>query len=106
MNLTTTFAKLHDARACKEGYAKLARHLGGVDKYGKETPIPLGVILDSNGLDDTIWCLRCTNEPSAAESAWAARAAWAAAESAARSAAESAFTKTLQQMLDTWEVEQ
>jgi hypothetical protein len=57
MTLTTTFALLREHNACKEGYGKLAKHLGGVTKYGRDMPIPLAVILESNGLDDTIWSL-------------------------------------------------
>jgi hypothetical protein len=62
--LNTTFAKLKEARACIEGYKKLAESLSGVRKYGKDTPIPLDKIIESNGLADTIWTLRCTIEPS------------------------------------------
>ena len=39
--LHTTFRKLHENRACPEGYKKLAMSLGGVNKYGKDTLIPL-----------------------------------------------------------------
>ena len=62
--LNTTFNKCHEAGACPEGYRKLAKALGGVDKYGKDTPIPLSKIVESNGLLDAIWTLRCTLEPS------------------------------------------
>ena len=62
--LYTTFRKLHEYRACTEGYAKLVRFLGGVAKYGKDTPIPLDKIIESNGLQDTIWTFRATIEPS------------------------------------------
>ncbi len=63
MRLNTTFTLLKLAGACGQkrgsdaGYDKLAHHLGGVTAYGKTTPIPLTVILDSNGLDDALWCL-------------------------------------------------
>ena len=60
--LTTTFQRLRDAGACQGGYRKLAKHLGGVDAYGMDKPINLLVILDSNGLDDTLWCLRATEQ--------------------------------------------
>ncbi len=60
----TTFAKLKELGACPEGYRKLAQSLGGVKHYGEDTLIPLSKILDSNGLDDAIWTLRCTTEPS------------------------------------------
>ncbi|MFA7214384.1 MAG: putative immunity protein [Candidatus Cloacimonadaceae bacterium] len=62
--LNTTFNKCHEAGACPKGYRKLAKALGGVDKYGKDTPIPLSKIVESNGLLDAIWTLRCTLEPS------------------------------------------
>jgi hypothetical protein len=62
--LNTTFAKLKEAEACTKGYKKLAEYLGGVKTYGKDTLISLNKILESNGLDDTIWTLRCTVEPS------------------------------------------
>ena len=58
MTITTTFAALRKADACKDGYRKLADHLGGVRKYGSDTPIPVSTILDSNGLSDTLWVLR------------------------------------------------
>jgi hypothetical protein len=62
--LHTTFKLAHESGACTEGYRKLAKHLGGVNKYGKDTPIPLAVIIESNGLADAIWTLRCTLESS------------------------------------------
>lgn len=62
--LHTTFNKCHEARACPEGYRKLAKYLGGITTYGKDTPIPLSKIVESNGLLDAIWTLRCTVEPS------------------------------------------
>ena len=62
--LFTTFKKLHENQACTEGYQKLARSLGGVNKYGEDMPIPLDKILESNGLQDTIWSLRATTESS------------------------------------------
>ena len=62
--LSTTFAQIHEAGACTAGYRQLAKSLGGVTKYGKEKLIPLSEILESNGVQDTIWCLRCTTEPS------------------------------------------
>ena len=60
--LTTTFALLKAAGACQERYRRLAKALGGVDKYGRSTPIPLSRILETNGLQDTLWALGCTME--------------------------------------------
>jgi hypothetical protein len=56
--ITTTFTALRKAHACTEGYRKLAEHLGNVRKYGTNTPIPVSVVLESNGLDDALWVLR------------------------------------------------
>ena len=60
--LTTTFTLLRKANACTEGYRTLAKYLGSVTKYGASTPIDLLTILDSNGLLDTMWCLRATQQ--------------------------------------------
>jgi hypothetical protein len=61
--LYTTFRKLHEHGACKSGYAKLSRSLGGVNKYGEDTLISLDKIIESNGLHDTIWALRALIKP-------------------------------------------
>ena len=60
--LHTTFNLLRKHEACTEGYRKLAKHLGGVEGYGADKPINLMVILESNGVDDMLWCLRATQE--------------------------------------------
>ena len=57
MKLTTTFNELRKAGACRDGYRKLAEHLGGVAKYGKARPLNIITILDSNGLDDCLWVI-------------------------------------------------
>ena len=54
--LHTTFRLLKDAGACRRPYLMLARHLGGIKKYGRDTPIPLSVGLDEKfGWDDLFW---------------------------------------------------
>jgi len=58
--MTTTFARLKQAGACTSGYRTLAKHLGSVEEYGEDKEINLLTILDSNGLDDALWCLRAT----------------------------------------------
>ena len=60
---TTTFAALHKAGACNQGYKKLAKLLGGITKFGRCTPINLLTILDSNGVDDCLWALRAVDHP-------------------------------------------
>jgi Imm-5 like putative immunity protein len=57
MSLTTTLNLLRAAHACTAHYAHLRKALGGAASYGKNTPIPLLRILDTNGLDDALWAL-------------------------------------------------
>jgi hypothetical protein len=64
MKLTTTFNLLREKNACTEGYGKLAKHLTNVEAYGADTEINLLTILDSNGFDDAVWCLRATVQDS------------------------------------------
>lgn len=56
--LYTTFNKLKNAYACSTRYRHLAKALGGITKYGADTPISLETILDINGLEDAVWALR------------------------------------------------
>jgi hypothetical protein len=63
MILSTTFNKLKEYGACQSGYTKLAKHMGGIKKYGNNTPIDLITILESNGIEDCIWSLRAAIEP-------------------------------------------
>ena len=54
--ITTTLRKIRQHDPCKEGWRTLLTFLGktGVD----DEPLPLTTILQSNGLDDALWCLR------------------------------------------------
>lgn len=54
-SLTTTLTAIRSARPCEEGWAKLLDHLGKT--RADNEPLPLTTILDSNGLDDTLWVL-------------------------------------------------
>lgn len=60
--ITTTFKLAKGDRACRESYMKFARHVGGIRKYGEDTPIPLTDIADVCSLGDALWCLRCTEQ--------------------------------------------
>ncbi len=64
MKLTTTFNLLREKGACTEGYRKLAKHLVSVEAFGEDKEINLLTILDSNGFDDAVWCLRATVQDS------------------------------------------
>jgi hypothetical protein len=55
----TTYTTLNAIRAhspCASGWAELLRHLGKTQ--ADDEPLALTTILDSNGLDDALWCLR------------------------------------------------
>lgn len=62
MKLYTTLELLRKNEACKLGYRKLLSNLG--KDYDKEAPIDLLNVLESNGLANTLWCLRATTEDS------------------------------------------
>ena len=65
--MQTTLRKIRAAGPCgmrledgeRVGYLKLRHHLG--KGYGDNTPVDIATILDSNGLDDALWCLRAVD---------------------------------------------
>ena len=64
--MKTTLRKIRAADPCgmrledaKSVYLKLRHHLGR--GYGDDTPIDIATILDSNGLDYALWCLRAVD---------------------------------------------
>lgn len=54
--MKTTLKQIRDCKPCQEGWAKLLSSLGKTKADDEE--ICLLKILDSNGLDDALWCLR------------------------------------------------
>lgn len=52
--LETNFAKLKKSKACINQYKALAKRLGGIKKYGQETPITLLQVLDILGFNDAL----------------------------------------------------
>jgi len=54
--MTTTLNKIREHSPCKEGWEKLLNTLGKTKADDEE--LSLLTILDSNGLVDTLWCLR------------------------------------------------
>ena len=61
MKLTTTFALLREASACKPRYTFLRESLSR-EEYADDTPINLLTILETNGLEDALWALSATAE--------------------------------------------
>lgn len=52
--LTTTLSEIRAHSPCRDGWAKLKKHVGDLDDGA---PLAVGVVLDSNGLSDTLWVL-------------------------------------------------
>ena len=55
----TTLNKIRAHNPCSGGWAKLLRHLGKTQ--ADDEPLAFATILDSNGLDDALWCLRAVD---------------------------------------------
>ena len=73
--ITITLQKIKNARPCADGWQKLLKSKGGRGAdMGAE--FPLADVLESNGLDDTLWCLRCLLEHN--HNLWRKYAVWCA----------------------------
>ena len=60
VRLATTLAQLREHSACESGYRKLRKSLGL--KWPDDKPINLLRVLKPNGVQDMLWCLRCTSQ--------------------------------------------
>ena len=60
--ITTTLAQIRAHSPCESGWKKLCKNLGGLREYGEDTTLTFKQIYDSNGYDDTLWCLRSVDE--------------------------------------------
>ena len=54
--MNTTLNQIRDKSPCSNSWTKLLKHLGKTT--ADEAPLSIVTILDSNGLDDALWCLR------------------------------------------------
>lgn len=70
--ITITLQKIRDASPCESGWAKV---LKAHKHLGMDTEFPLASVLDSNDLDDTLWCLGCLPEH---DNLWRKFAVWCA----------------------------
>ena len=59
-NMHTTLNKIRAYSPCQSGWEKLLKHLGKTK--ADDEPLQFLTILESNGLDDALWCLRSTPE--------------------------------------------
>ena len=55
----TTLNRIRECSPCAEGWRKLLAHLGKTQ--ADDEPVSFATILESNGLDDALWC--CRAEP-------------------------------------------
>ena len=74
--ITITLAQIKKCSPCMEGWSKLIKSNGGT-KADLDKEFPVSSILDSNGLKDTLWALRCLPEY---ESLWRKFAWWSATQ--------------------------
>ena len=56
----TTLNRIRKHSPCELGWKKLLNHLGKTK--ADDEFLPMTTILDSNGLDDALWCLRSVPE--------------------------------------------
>ena len=71
--ITTTLNRIRAAHPCANGWQKLLQHLGKTN--ADDDPLPFTAILESNGLEDALWC--CQAEPQYARE-WRLYAVWCA----------------------------
>ena len=71
--ITTTLNRIRAHKPCTEGWTKLLKYLGKT--WADDDPLPFTAILESNGLDDALWC--CRTEPQYAKE-WRLYAIWCA----------------------------
>ena len=71
--ICTTLNKIRERGPCEDGWRKLLKHLDKID--ADDEPLPLLTVLDSNGLDDCLWCLRTVPEH---DREWQLYAVWCA----------------------------
>ena len=71
--ITTTLNRIRSHTPCAGGWKKLLAHLGKTQ--ADDDPLPFATILESNGLDDALWC--CRAEPQYARE-WRLFAVWCA----------------------------
>ena len=73
MRATTTLNAIRAHGPCATGWTKLLAHLGKTK--ADDEPLPLLTVLDSNGLDDALWCMRAMPEH---DRHWRLYAVWCA----------------------------
>jgi hypothetical protein len=57
--MKTTLNKIREHSPCVTGWSKLLTHLGKTKT--DDEPLSIATIVESNGLDDALWCLRAVD---------------------------------------------
>jgi hypothetical protein len=57
--MKTTLNKIRSRHPCEDGWVKLLKHLGKTKS--DDEPLEIKTIIESNGLDDALWCLRAVD---------------------------------------------
>jgi len=57
--MNTTLNQIRSKSPCADGWVKLLKHLGKTQ--ADDEPLSLTTILDSNGLEDALWCLQAVD---------------------------------------------
>jgi len=57
--MNTTLNQIREKSPCSSGWAKLLKHLSKTQ--ADDEPLSLITVLDSNGLNDAIWCLKAVD---------------------------------------------
>jgi hypothetical protein len=57
--MKTTLNKIREQHPCHDGWEKLLKHLGKTK--ADDESLSLITVLESNGLDDALWCLRAVD---------------------------------------------
>lgn len=71
--MRTTLNKIRTHSPCQSGWTKLLKHLGKTE--ADDEPLSFKTILESNGLDDALWCTRSAPEYN---KEWGLYAVWCA----------------------------
>lgn len=71
--ITTTLNRIREHKPCTGGWEKLLKHLNKTQPDNEL--LPYSVIVESNGIDDAVWC--CRAEPQYAKE-WRLFAVWCA----------------------------
>jgi len=57
--MQTTLNEIRKHSPCEDGWRKLLAHLGKTQ--ADDEPLSIATVVDSNGLDDAVWCLRAVS---------------------------------------------